>query len=138
MCQCFMNYDRYSIFLLPPKTVMNHFNISNKQCTTLDITHGEMCLHDSLSSNRVSPVYLMYRPANTVPYATVEAELKGTYLRYCFVDSAGQLVTRTTSEVEQKCSTFQHWIHQWTNGNLLVTQLEGKCMIPDHVSLVHL
>lgn len=88
-----------------------------------------MRLHDSLSSNRVSPVYLMYRPANTVPYTTVEAELKGTYLRYCFMDASGRLVTRTTSEVEQKCSTFQHWIYQWTNGNLVVTQLEGKWII---------
>ncbi|XP_063053592.1 alpha-protein kinase 3 isoform X3 [Engraulis encrasicolus] len=73
----------------------------------------------------VSPVYLMYRPANTVPYVTVEAELKGEYVRYCFTDPSGRLVTRTSNEVEQKCSTFQHWIHQWTNGNLVVTQLEG-------------
>ncbi|KAL2093011.1 hypothetical protein ACEWY4_010323 [Coilia grayii] len=76
----------------------------------------------------VNPVYLVYRPANTVPYATVEAELKGTYVRYCFMDGSGRLVTRTSSEVEQKCSTFQHWIHQWTNGNLVVTQLEGVDM----------
>uniref|UniRef100_A0AAY4C2W1 non-specific serine/threonine protein kinase n=1 Tax=Denticeps clupeoides TaxID=299321 RepID=A0AAY4C2W1_9TELE len=65
------------------------------------------------------PVYLMYRPANTVPYATVEADLKGVYLRYCLIDASGRLISRTTSEVEQKCCTFQHWIHQWTNGNLL-------------------
>ncbi|XP_062402598.1 alpha-protein kinase 3 isoform X2 [Sardina pilchardus] len=76
----------------------------------------------------VNPVHLMYRPANTVPYTTVEAELKGTYLRYCFMDTSGRLVTRTTSEVEQKCNAFQHWIHQWTNGNLLVTQIEGVDM----------
>ncbi|XP_041965939.1 alpha-protein kinase 3 isoform X2 [Alosa sapidissima] len=76
----------------------------------------------------VNPVHLMYRPANTVPYTTVEAELKGTYLRYCFMDTSGRLITRNTSEVEQKCNAFQHWIHQWTNGNLLVTQLEGVDM----------
>ncbi|XP_012689075.2 alpha-protein kinase 3 isoform X2 [Clupea harengus] len=76
----------------------------------------------------VNPVYLMYRPANTVPYAMVEAELKGVYLRYCFKDASGRLVTRTISEVEQKCSAFQHWIYHWTNGNLLVTQLEGVDM----------
>ncbi|XP_028813514.1 alpha-protein kinase 3 isoform X2 [Denticeps clupeoides] len=73
----------------------------------------------------VIPVYLMYRPANTVPYATVEADLKGVYLRYCLIDASGRLISRTTSEVEQKCCTFQHWIHQWTNGNLLATQIEG-------------
>ncbi|XP_030621141.1 alpha-protein kinase 3 [Chanos chanos] len=76
-------------------------------------------------SLEVIPVYLMYRPANAIPYATVEADLKGVYLRYCLMDSTGRLVTRTISEVEQKCCTFQHWIYQWTNGNLLVTQLEG-------------
>ncbi|XP_034161073.1 uncharacterized protein alpk3a isoform X3 [Pangasianodon hypophthalmus] len=73
----------------------------------------------------VIPLYLIYRPANTIPYATMEADLKREYLKYCTLDNTGRLITRTTSEVEQKCCTFQHWIYQWTNGNLLVTQLEG-------------
>nr|XP_046250572.1 alpha-protein kinase 3 isoform X2 [Scatophagus argus] len=76
-------------------------------------------------SLEVIPQYLMYRPANSVPYATVEADLKGVFLKYCMVDPKGRLITRTASEVEQKCSTFQHWIHQWTHSNLLVTRLEG-------------
>ncbi|XP_022610342.1 alpha-protein kinase 3-like [Seriola dumerili] len=76
-------------------------------------------------SLEVIPQYLMYRPANSVPYATVEADLAGVFLKYCMMDPKGRLITRTTSEVEQKCSTFQHWIHQWTHGNLLVTRLEG-------------
>ncbi|KAG7468210.1 hypothetical protein MATL_G00140520 [Megalops atlanticus] len=76
----------------------------------------------------VTPLYLMYRPANTIPYATVEADLNGVFLKYSLIDSTGRLVMRTGSEVEQKCCAFQHWIHQWTNGNLLVTQLEGVGM----------
>ncbi|XP_076588899.1 alpha-protein kinase 3 [Chaetodon auriga] len=76
-------------------------------------------------SLEVIPQYLMYRPANSVPYATVEADLKGAYLKYCMMDPKGRLITQTVSEVEQKCSTFQHWIHQWTHGNMLVTRLEG-------------
>ncbi|KAI7802718.1 microtubule-associated protein futsch [Triplophysa rosa] len=76
-------------------------------------------------SLEVIPLHLMYRPANTIPYATVEADLKGVYLKYCLMDNTGRLITRSTSEVEQKCCSFQHWIHQWTNGNLLVTRLEG-------------
>ncbi|XP_067091655.1 alpha-protein kinase 3 [Osmerus mordax] len=76
----------------------------------------------------VIPQYLMYRPANSVPYATVEADVNGVYLKYCLMDDKGRLITRTISEVEQKCCTFQHWIHQWTHGNLLVTQLEGVGM----------
>ncbi|CAB1313791.1 unnamed protein product [Coregonus sp. 'balchen'] len=76
-------------------------------------------------SLEVSPLYLMYRPANSIPYATVEADLKGIFLKYCMMDAKGRLITRATSEVEMKCCSFQHWIHQWTNGNLLVTGLEG-------------
>lgn len=76
-------------------------------------------------SLRVIPQYLIYRPANSVPYATVEADLKGQCLKYCTIDPKAKLITQTISEVEQKCSTFQHWIHQWTHGNLLVTQMEG-------------
>lgn len=81
---------------------------------------------------RVIPQYLMYRPANSVPYATVEADLKGVFLKYCKMDPKGRLLTQTVSEVEQKCGTFQHWIHQWTHGNLLVTQLEGRTCAQGH------
>ncbi|XP_052008958.1 alpha-protein kinase 3-like isoform X2 [Xyrauchen texanus] len=76
-------------------------------------------------SLEVIPLHLMYRPANTVPYAAVETDLNGVYVKYCLMDSTGRLITRSATEVEQKCCTFQHWIHQWTNGNLLVTRLEG-------------
>lgn len=77
-------------------------------------------------ARRVIPQYLMYRPANSVPYATVEADLEGVFLKYCMMDPKGKLTTRNVTEVEQKCGTFQHWIHQWTHGNLLVTRLDGK------------
>ncbi|XP_074534491.1 alpha-protein kinase 3 isoform X2 [Halichoeres trimaculatus] len=77
------------------------------------------------SSIEVIPQYLMYRPANSVPYATVETELMGDFQQYCTIDAKSKLISQTSSEVEQKCSTFQHWIHQWTHGNLLVTRMEG-------------
>ncbi|XP_054633840.1 uncharacterized protein alpk3a [Dunckerocampus dactyliophorus] len=77
------------------------------------------------SSLEVIPQYLMYRPANSVPYATVEADLKGVFLKYCLTDPKGKLIAQSVSEMEQKCCTFQHWIHQWTHGNLLVTRMEG-------------
>lgn len=73
----------------------------------------------------VIPVYLMYRPANTVPYASVEADLTGVYQRYSVLDHAGKLHIRSGSEVEQKCCALQHWIFQWTSGNLLLSRLEG-------------
>uniref|UniRef100_A0A673CJL9 non-specific serine/threonine protein kinase n=1 Tax=Sphaeramia orbicularis TaxID=375764 RepID=A0A673CJL9_9TELE len=84
------------------------------------------------SSLEVVPQFLMYRPANSVPYATVEADLEGVFQQYCMTDPKGQLISRTVSEIEQKCCTFQHWLHQWTHGNLLVTRLEGK----SHVQVV--
>ncbi len=77
----------------------------------------------------------MYRPANTIPYATVETDMNGVYVKYCLMDSTGRLIARATSEVELKCCSFQHWIHQWTNGNLLVTRLEGKKIFTSHVLL---
>ncbi|XP_062245834.1 alpha-protein kinase 3 [Platichthys flesus] len=76
-------------------------------------------------SLEVIPQYLMYRPANSVPYATVETNLDGVFQKYCMMDPKGQLITQTVSEMEQKCSSFQHWIHEWTHGNLLVTRLDG-------------
>ncbi|XP_055011404.1 alpha-protein kinase 3-like [Boleophthalmus pectinirostris] len=76
------------------------------------------------SALEVVPQYLMYRPANSVPYATVEAELQGPFQAYCWVDS-GKLNSKGGSEVEQKCCTFQHWLYEWTHSNLLPTRLEG-------------
>uniref|UniRef100_A0A3P8W3D2 Alpha-type protein kinase domain-containing protein n=1 Tax=Cynoglossus semilaevis TaxID=244447 RepID=A0A3P8W3D2_CYNSE len=73
----------------------------------------------------VLPVYMIYRPANTVPYATVEADLAGVYQKYCDLGQAGRTHVRTGSVVEQKCCALQHWIYQWTSGNLLLTRLEG-------------
>ncbi|XP_019750928.1 titin isoform X2 [Hippocampus comes] len=77
------------------------------------------------SSLEVIPLYLMYRPANSVPYATVEVDLGEVFLKYCVTDAKGRLIAQSASEIEQKCSTFQHWIHQWTHGNLLITRMEG-------------
>ncbi|XP_020797198.2 alpha-protein kinase 3 [Boleophthalmus pectinirostris] len=77
------------------------------------------------SSLEVIPVYLMYRPANSIPYCTVETDLKGEYSRYCGMDHTGRLDMRSGSEVEQKCCALLHWIFQWTSGNMLFTKLEG-------------
>lgn len=70
----------------------------------------------------------MYRPANAVPYVTVEADLPGDYQRYSVLDHTGRLDMRTGSDVEQKCCALQHWIFQWTNGNMLLTRLEGTSL----------
>ncbi|XP_065268660.1 alpha-protein kinase 3 [Emys orbicularis] len=73
----------------------------------------------------IIPLYLIYRPANTVPYATIEEDLAGPFERYCVKERDGSLAVQSSSEIAQKCCTFQHWLYQWTNGNILVTDMEG-------------
>ncbi|NXU24694.1 ALPK3 kinase, partial [Thalassarche chlororhynchos] len=73
----------------------------------------------------IIPLYLIYRPANNIPYATMEEDLGGPCEQYCVTKRDGSLVARGTSEIVLKCCTFQHWVYQWTNGNILVTDIEG-------------
>ncbi|NWV53232.1 ALPK3 kinase, partial [Daphoenositta chrysoptera] len=73
----------------------------------------------------IIPLYLIYRPANNIPYATVEEDLGRPCEQYCVTERDGSLVARGTSEIVLKCCTFQHWVYQWTNGNILVTDMEG-------------
>ncbi|XP_071610614.1 alpha-protein kinase 3 isoform X2 [Heliangelus exortis] len=73
----------------------------------------------------IIPLYLIYRPANNIPYATMEEDLGGPCQQYCVTERDGSLMARGTSEIVLKCCTFQHWVYQWTNGNILVTDMEG-------------
>ncbi|KAM9275975.1 alpha-protein kinase 3 [Morus bassanus] len=73
----------------------------------------------------IIPLYLIYRPANNIPYATMEEDLGGPCEQYCVTERDGTLVAQGTSEIVLKCCTFQHWVYQWTNGNILVTDMEG-------------
>lgn len=78
----------------------------------------------------------MYRPANPVPYATVETDLTGVYKKYSVLDNTGDICVKSGTEVEQKCCAFQHWIFQWTTGNLLFTRLEGELTLLVNSALV--
>ncbi|NWZ86298.1 ALPK3 kinase, partial [Poecile atricapillus] len=73
----------------------------------------------------IIPLYLIYRPANNIPYATMEEDLGRPCEQYCVTEKDGTLVARGTSEIVLKCCAFQHWVYQWTNGNILVTDMEG-------------
>ncbi|XP_075713768.1 alpha-protein kinase 3 [Rhinoderma darwinii] len=73
----------------------------------------------------ILPLNLIYRPANNVPYATIEEDLEGRFEKYCIRELSGKLHMKNSTDIEQKCCTFQHWVYQWTNGNFLVTILEG-------------
>ncbi|XP_054445142.1 alpha-protein kinase 3 isoform X1 [Pteronotus mesoamericanus] len=69
----------------------------------------------------IIPLYLIYRPANTIPYATLEEDLGRALEPYCSRDAPAS----GSTEAVQKCQTFQHWLYLWTNGSFLVTDLAG-------------
>ncbi|XP_055969765.1 alpha-protein kinase 3 isoform X2 [Sorex fumeus] len=72
----------------------------------------------------VIPLYLIYRPANHIPYATLEEDLGQPLEVHCSREWGGSDAPGA-SETSHKCQTFQHWLLQWTNGSFLVTDLAG-------------
>nr|XP_033813746.1 alpha-protein kinase 2 [Geotrypetes seraphini] len=76
----------------------------------------------------IIPIFLIRRPANNIPYATVEEELIGEFVKYSIRDGKEINFRRRDSEAGQKCCTFQHWVYEKTNGNLLVTDMQGVGM----------
>ncbi|XP_068025421.1 alpha-protein kinase 2 isoform X2 [Melanerpes formicivorus] len=76
----------------------------------------------------IIPIFLVHRPANNIPYATVEEELVGEFVKYSMRDGKEVNFLRRDSEAGQKCCTFQHWVYEKTNGSLLVTDLQGVGM----------
>nr|XP_058913237.1 alpha-protein kinase 3 isoform X3 [Kogia breviceps] len=75
----------------------------------------------------IIPLYLIYRPANSIPYATLEEDLGKPMESYCSREwgFAAAPAASSSSEAMQKCQTFQHWLYLWTNGSFLVTDLAG-------------
>ncbi|XP_010021582.1 PREDICTED: alpha-protein kinase 2, partial [Nestor notabilis] len=76
----------------------------------------------------IIPIFLVHRPANNIPYATVEEELVGEFVKYSVRDGKEVNFLRRDTEAGQKCCTFQHWVYEKTNGSLLVTDLQGVGM----------
>lgn len=75
---------------------------------------------------RIIPIFLIHRPENNIPYATVEEELIGEFVKYSIRDGKEINFLRRESEAGQKCCTFQHWVYQKTSGCLLVTDMQGE------------
>ncbi|KAK2491705.1 LOW QUALITY PROTEIN: hypothetical protein MC885_000632 [Smutsia gigantea] len=75
----------------------------------------------------IIPLYLIYRPANNIPYATLEEDLGRPLELYCSREWVGAAAPAApgSPEATQKCQTFQHWLYLWTNGSFLVTDLAG-------------
>ncbi|XP_036382621.1 alpha-protein kinase 2-like isoform X2 [Megalops cyprinoides] len=76
----------------------------------------------------IIPIYLVHRPSNDIPYATLEEELVGDFVKYSVKDGKEINFMRQDSEAGQKCCTFQHWVFHKTEGNLLVTDMQGVGM----------
>ncbi|XP_029941512.1 alpha-protein kinase 2 [Salarias fasciatus] len=76
----------------------------------------------------IIPIYLIHRPSNDIPYATLEEELIGDFVKYSVKDGKEINLMRRDSEAGQKCCAFQHWVYQKTEGNLLVTDMQGVGM----------
>uniref|UniRef100_A0A8C5ERH5 Alpha-type protein kinase domain-containing protein n=1 Tax=Gouania willdenowi TaxID=441366 RepID=A0A8C5ERH5_GOUWI len=76
----------------------------------------------------IIPIYLIHRPSNDIPYATLEEELIGDFVKYSVKDGKEINLLRRDSEAGQKCCAFQHWVYQKTEGNLLVTDMQGVGM----------
>lgn len=77
------------------------------------------------TSTRIIPIYLVHRPSNDIPYATLEEELIGDFVKYSVKDGKEINLMRRDSEAGQKCCAFQHWVYDKTDGNLLVTDMQG-------------
>uniref|UniRef100_A0A8C2XB69 Alpha-type protein kinase domain-containing protein n=1 Tax=Cyclopterus lumpus TaxID=8103 RepID=A0A8C2XB69_CYCLU len=73
----------------------------------------------------IIPIYLVHRPSNDIPYATLEEELFGDFVKYSVKDGKEINLMRRDSEAGQKCCAFQHWVYHKTEGNLLVTDMQG-------------
>ncbi|KAM9841656.1 alpha-protein kinase 2 [Aulostomus maculatus] len=76
----------------------------------------------------IIPIYLVHRPSNDIPYATLEEELIGDFVKYSVKDGKEINLMRRDSEAGRKCCAFQHWVYHKTDGNLLVTDMQGVGM----------
>ncbi|XP_051906141.1 alpha-protein kinase 2 isoform X2 [Hippocampus zosterae] len=76
----------------------------------------------------IIPIYLVHRPSSDIPYATLEEELIGDFVKYSVKDGKEINLMRRDSEAGRKCCAFQHWVYQRTEGNLLVTDMQGVGM----------
>ncbi|KAG5834607.1 hypothetical protein ANANG_G00263250 [Anguilla anguilla] len=73
----------------------------------------------------IIPILLVHRPSSDIPYATLEEELIGDFVKYSVKDGKEINLKRRDSEPGQKCCAFQHWVYNKTEGNLLVTDMQG-------------
>uniref|UniRef100_UPI00358E41D0 alpha-protein kinase 3 n=1 Tax=Myxine glutinosa TaxID=7769 RepID=UPI00358E41D0 len=127
----------------PKPSVLNH-HISIQDCKVQN-TVREYCKQFSVEARaaegfgeipEVQPLFLIFRPASHIPYATLEAEMTG-HVTFYPVESGPpaknvnaektSVVTSQESDaiLHEKCNAFRHWLLLRSNGNLLLSNAEG-------------
>ncbi|XP_017263380.1 alpha-protein kinase 2 [Kryptolebias marmoratus] len=116
--------------------VQKNFNLAVEECQVQNTAREYIKAYTSAAQSvdafgdvpEIIPIYLVHRPSNDVPYATLEEELIGDFVKYSVKDGKEINLMRRDSEPGQKCCAFQHWVYQNTEGNLLVTDMQGVGM----------
>ncbi|CAL8317668.1 unnamed protein product [Lota lota] len=116
--------------------VQKNFSLAVEECQVQNTAREYIKAYTTVAQSaeafgevpEIIPVYLVHRPANDVPYATLEEELIGDFVKYSVRDGKEINLKRSESEAGQKCCAFQHWVFDQTDGNLLVTDMQGVGM----------
>ncbi|KAJ3605791.1 hypothetical protein NHX12_027835 [Muraenolepis orangiensis] len=116
--------------------VQKNFNLAVEECQVQNTAREYIKAYSTVAQSaeafgevpEIIPIYLVHRPSNDVPYATLEEELIGDFVKYSVRDGKEINLTRRDSEAGQKCCAFQHWVYHKTEGNLLVTDMQGVGM----------
>ncbi|XP_075899809.1 alpha-protein kinase 2 [Nelusetta ayraudi] len=116
--------------------VQKNFNLAVEECQVQNTAREYIKAYTTAAQSteafgeipEIIPIYLVHRPSNNIPYATLEEELIGDFVKYSVKDGKEINVMRRDSEAGQKCCAFQHWVYHKTEGNLLVTDMQGVGM----------
>ncbi|KAI3362237.1 hypothetical protein L3Q82_012561, partial [Scortum barcoo] len=116
--------------------VQKNFNLAVEECQVQNTAREYIKAYNIAAQSveafgeipEIIPIYLVHRPSNDIPYATLEEELIGDFVKYSVKDGKEINLMRRDSEAGQKCCAFQHWVYHKTEGNLLVTDMQGVGM----------
>uniref|UniRef100_A0AAV2IQY5 non-specific serine/threonine protein kinase n=1 Tax=Knipowitschia caucasica TaxID=637954 RepID=A0AAV2IQY5_KNICA len=116
--------------------VQKNFNLAVEECQVQNTAREFIKAYTTVAQSfeafgpvpEIIPIFLVHRPSNDIPYATLEEELFGDFVKYSVKDGKEINLMRKDSEAGQKCCAFQHWVYQNTEGNLLVTDMQGVGM----------
>ncbi|KAI1904836.1 hypothetical protein AGOR_G00009770 [Albula goreensis] len=116
--------------------IHKNYNLAAEECYVQNTAREYIKAYTSVAKTteefgevpEIIPIFLVHRPSNDIPYATLEEELMGDFVKYSVKDGKEINLTRRDSEAGQKCCAFQHWVYHNTEGNLLVTDMQGVGM----------